>query len=64
MCQGELLDAFEEGDGMAHKPKVVLGEYKRGTLRSGSGVKVRSRRQAVAIALSEDRRAHGKRRRR
>ncbi len=36
------------------KVKVVLGEFKRGTLRSGgSGKRVTSRRQAVAIALSE-----------
>lgn len=33
----------------------VMGEYKRGTLHSGSkkGPKVKSRKQAVAIALSE-----------
>jgi hypothetical protein len=39
--------------GKAKKVKKVLGEYKRGTLRSGSkkGPKVRSRKQAVAIAL-------------
>jgi hypothetical protein len=36
----------------------VMGEYKRGTLRSGSkrGPKVKSRRQAIAIAMSESRR--------
>jgi hypothetical protein len=41
--------------GKIHK---VLGEYKRGTLHSGSkrGPKVKSRRQAVAIAMSESRR--------
>lgn len=41
----------------AHKIGKVLGEFKRGTLRSGSGAKVKSRKQAVAIALSEARRA-------
>jgi len=34
-----------------------MREYKRRTLRSSSGVKVRKRQQAVAIALSEARRA-------
>jgi hypothetical protein len=38
----------------AHK---VMGEYKRGTLHSGSktGPKVTSREQAIAIAMSEAR---------
>ncbi len=41
-----------------HKIKKVLGEFKRGTLRSGSsGRKVRKKSQAVAIALSEARAA-------
>jgi len=40
-----------------HKIEKVLGEFKRGTLRSGGGGKVKSKRQAVAIALSEARRA-------
>ena len=37
------------------KPKEakVMGEFKRGTLKSGSGAKVTSRKQAIAIALSE-----------
>jgi hypothetical protein len=40
------------------KMKRVIGEFKRGELRSGSsGTRVRSRRQAVAIGLSEARRA-------
>jgi hypothetical protein len=40
------------------KMKKVMGEYKKGTLRSGSakGPKVKSRKQAVAIAMSEARR--------
>ena len=39
----------------AKKVKKVMGEYKRGTLRSGSakGPKVTSKKQAVAIAMSE-----------
>jgi hypothetical protein len=37
------------------KEQKVMGEYKRGKLHSGSkqGPKVKSRKQAVAIALSE-----------
>lgn len=35
------------------KVHVVMSEYKRGTLRSGSGKKVTNRKQAIAIALSE-----------
>jgi hypothetical protein len=40
---------------MKGKAKVgkVMGEYKRGTLKSSSGSKVTSRKQAVAIAMSE-----------
>jgi len=39
------------------KVSRVMREYKRRTLRSSSGAKVRSRKQAVAIALSEARRS-------
>ena len=35
------------------KVHAVMAEYKRGTLRSGSGAKVRSRKQAIKIALEE-----------
>lgn len=35
------------------KVHVVMKEFKRGTLRSGSGAKVKSRDQAIAIAMSE-----------
>ena len=44
---------------MKGKPKTkeakVMGEFKRGTLHSGSksGPKVKKRSQAIAIALSE-----------
>lgn len=34
----------------------VMREYKKGSLKSGSGRKVTSRKQAVAIGLSEARR--------
>jgi len=41
------------------KTKVhkVMNEHKEGTLKSGSGKKVKSRKQAVAIALSEARKS-------
>ena len=43
------------------KVKRAMHERKRGTLRSGrSGKKVTSRKQAIAIGLSEARRAGGK----
>ena len=37
------------------KVHKVMKEHKEGTLKSGSGKKVKSRKQAVAIALSEAR---------
>jgi len=47
---------------MADKVEKVMHEYKEGTLRRGKkgpgkGAKVRSRKMAVAIALSEARKA-------
>lgn len=43
------------------KVKRALHEEKRGTLKSGrSGKKVTSRKQAIAIGLSEARRSGGK----
>ena len=43
------------------KVKKVMEEKKKGTLRSGkSGKKVTSRKQAIAIGLSEARRAGAK----
>ena len=39
----------------SQKSKVhkVMSEHKHGTLKTGSGKKVKSRKQAVAIAMSE-----------
>ncbi len=37
------------------KVEKVMHEYKEGSLKSGSGGKVKSRKQAVAIALNEAR---------
>jgi hypothetical protein len=44
----------------SEKVEKAMHEKKRGTLRSGSGKKVTSRKQAIAIGLSEARRAGGK----
>ena len=48
------------GKKASQKVKKVMRERKRGTLRSGSGKKITSRKQAIAIGLSEARRAGGK----
>lgn len=49
------------GELAAKKVERALHERKKGTLRSGgSGRKVTSRKQAIAIGLSEARRAGGK----
>lgn len=53
---------------MAKKPKnkvqKTMHEFKHGELHSGSktGPKVKSRKQAIAIALSQQRKEKGKRR--
>lgn len=43
----------------AHKVRKVMSEYKEGTLNTGSptGPIVKNRKQAIAIALSEGRKA-------
>jgi Family of unknown function (DUF6496) len=49
------------GDKASQKVEKAMHERKRGTLRSGrSGKKVTSRKQAIAIGLSEARRAGAK----
>jgi hypothetical protein len=42
------------------KVKKTMGEKKRGTLKTGSGKKVTSRKQAIAIGLSEARKRGAK----
>tara|TARA_R100000742_G_C4264246_1_gene82137 strand:- start:330 stop:473 length:144 start_codon:yes stop_codon:yes gene_type:complete len=37
---------------MSNKVEKVMGEFKRGTLKSSSGKKVTNRKQAIAIAKS------------
>lgn len=44
----------------SRKVERVMREKKRGTLKSGSGRKVTSRKQAIAIGLSEARKAGDK----
>ncbi len=46
-----------KGGAKVHK---VMKEHKEGKLKSGSGKKVKSRKQAVAIALSEARKSGAK----
>ena len=54
--------AAKKSGGAKGKEKVakVMQEYKRGELKSGGKAKVKSRKQAVAIALSEARSAGAK----
>jgi len=53
--------ARKYGKKAQRKVRQVMRERKRGTLRSGrSGKKVTSRKQAIAIGLSEARRAGAK----
>ena len=46
-------------DKMAKKVATVMREYKAGKLKSGSGGKVKTEKQAKAIAMSEGRKAGG-----
>ena len=53
--------ARKYGKSSASKVKRAMHEMKRGKLRSGrSGAKVKSRKQAIAIGLSEARRSGAK----
>ena len=48
------------GKKASEKVEQVMHERKKGTLKSGSGKKVTSKKQAIAIGLSEARKAGGK----
>ena len=48
------------GHQAADEVGAALHDMKAGTLKSGSGETVKSRKQAIAIGLSEARKAHGK----
>jgi hypothetical protein len=57
----EVIIMAKYGRTAGKKVKRAMRERKRGTLKSGrSGKKVTSRKQAIAIGLSEARRAGGK----
>ncbi len=54
-------DMAKYGSKAKSKVKKAMHERKRGTLKSGrSGKKVKSRKQAIAIGLSQARKAGGK----
>lgn len=48
------------GKKASEKVEKAMHERKRGTLRSSSGKRVKSKKQAIAIGLSQARRAGGK----
>jgi hypothetical protein len=48
------------GPKASEKVEQAMHEMKRGKLKSGSGKKVTSKKQAVAIGLSQARKAGGK----
>ncbi len=56
----ETTKSRRYGSKASAKVEKAMHERKRGTLRSGSGKKVTSRKQAIAIGLSEARKAGGK----
>jgi hypothetical protein len=49
-----MATSSSKGKRKVHK---VMKEHKEGTLKSGGGKKVKNRKQAVAIALSEARKS-------
>ena len=52
--------ARKYGKKASEKVEKAMHERKKGTLKSGSGKKVTSKKQAIAIGLSEARKAGGK----
>jgi hypothetical protein len=48
------------GEAAVKRVKSAMRRKKKGTLRSSSGARVKSRKQAIAIALSEARSKGGK----
>jgi hypothetical protein len=48
------------GKKAGEKVEKAMHEKKKGTLKTGSGKKVTSKKQAIAIGLSEARKAGGK----
>ena len=64
MKHADLLGAGAKKRRQLKNPKdkveTVMHEFGRGTLHSGSGAKVSNRKQAIAIGLSEARKAGAK----
>jgi hypothetical protein len=62
VSKGEAFMPKKASDSSKGRKKIhkVMKEKKEGTLKSGSGKKVTSRKQAVAIALSEARKSGAK----
>lgn len=54
------MTANKYGPKAQEKVHEKMDEFKKGKLESGSGKKVKSRKQAVAIGLSEARKEGGK----
>ena len=61
-CMKKMV--HKEAPKMKKKIKKVMEEFKEGKLHSGSkmGPKVKNKKQAIAIAISEGRKASGKKR--
>lgn len=59
-AQTIVLDAIAKAKKKKNKIQTVMGEFKEGKLESSSGQKVTNPKQALAIALSEQRRAKKK----
>lgn len=55
-----MAAAKKSSDKAQEKVEKVMHEFKEGKLKSGSGDKVKSKKQAVAIGLSEAREAGAK----
>jgi hypothetical protein len=58
--QGGDLRMAKYGKKASDKVEKAMHEKKKGTLKSGSGEKVTSKKQAIAIGLSEARKEGGK----
>lgn len=56
----EDVTVAKYGKKAGEKVEKTMHEMNKGTLKSGSGKKVTSRKQAVAIGLSEARKSGGK----
>jgi hypothetical protein len=57
---GRVAIMAKYGKKASEKVERAMHEKKKGTLKSGSGKKVTSKKQAIAIGLSEARKAGGK----